>query len=279
MELLERYAPLIIGVAVVLILLKVGLKELEARMGGHTWLRWVVFAVRVVLGLVLAYALSGILRWLTSLEGPAAIAGQMGAIISLILGWHAIYLLVGLTRDVADGKPDKDAMKGALWIPALLPVGFVAAWGLIQQAFSGPPDLGTGLVAAIMAVHTVAYCVMITKVALKPSKHPKAWRWFCVPVNLLGGLVAAVLVAYVDNVLSDHLPAGLMAALRIIFGTLGVAFILKALADIADRQPDQHVRRALLAGVPLVYLLGSGAIAWISDSATSGVGLLPGVSA
>lgn len=279
MDLITKYMTLILGVSVVIIIIKVGLKPLQPKMANATWLRWTVFAVYVLLGMVLGLAMAGVMRWAVSLQGPAAIGGQLGAIVSLVLGWHAILMLVRLIRDVADGKPDKEAMQGALWIPALLPAGFAAAWGLIEKSFSGPPNLGTGLVAAIMAAHTIAYCVMITKAALKPSKHLKWWKWFCVPVNLVGGLVAVALIVYVDNALSDHVPGQVMFGLRLILGAVGVGLFLRALYDIADKQPDEYVRRALLVGLPLVYLWGSGFVQWISTTATSGADLIPGVSA
>ena|SRR5690242_2766422 len=232
---------------------------------------WGAFIVTVGCGLVLGYALHGVVAWLVGLGGLfGGVIGSVGALIALAFGWHAVYLAVALIRDVADQRPDEDARKAALWIPTFLPAGWSAVLGIAEH----PRGIGTGLVAAIMAGITVVYVMKIVKAALASKNHRKAWSWFLVPITLLAGLVMIPLVAYIDGFGAEYLPGPVMLIARLVLGAMGIALLIGAIADVCDHVPDAYMRTFLVAGVPLLFVYGALIVAHISSGASSGFALL-----
>lgn len=280
MDFLKDPTNMIIGVGVVIILLTVGRKPHLKLMHGNAGAKWTAFSVSTFCGLVLGFALKGVVSWLTSLKGAGALPGSIGAIAALTLGWWAIYMLVGMIRDLADKEPDKEAQQAALWVPTLIQGG----WGAVTGLISSPMGIGRGLTAAIMAAITLVACFKINGAALKTKNHRAQWNWFAAAVSVLAGLVGIALLAYIDDVLADYLSGKVMFGVRILGGTLGIAFGIAALVDwfqkdpqTKKRTPDEHVRRFGYAGIPLLYLLGSASIAWLFSSANSGLDGVTGV--
>lgn len=271
MQWINTHLMEITGVLSVAILLGVGRAKILPAVKAVRWLMWVAWAVTVVCGLILGWALHGLVTWLTTLTGPFASAvGSVGALTAFILGWHGVYLLVALIRDVADKTPDEDARKAALWIPTFLPAGFSAVWGVVSH----PQGLGTGLAAAVMAVITIVYAHRIIKAALQGRTAAIGWKWFAAFVCLLVGIVMIPLVLYIDGVAAAHLPSLWLAAARILAGVFGVALLIAALVDIKDKQPDRFVRAFLRFGLPVLFLFGGLAYGFVSDGASNGSQLL-----
>lgn len=272
MNFLDNPWVLVAGVGVAIALHVIGVKALAPKTSQHPAALWTAFAVEAIAGLVLGVALYRVMSWLTSLSGAGAVLGAIGSIIALTLGWQAVKMLVAMFRDLADGKPDAEARKAALWVPTLIPAGWAAVVGLV----SNPRGLGGGIVAAIMGAITLGYCFSIIKEALKSKKHQKAWLWFAAAVSLLAGLVLITLIAYIDDALSNWLSGGAMGSLRVIGGAIGAALGVAAIADFVDKRPDEHVRRFAMFGLPLLYLFGSLMAAWLGDNASSGLDLISG---
>lgn len=261
----------------VIIMLTVGRAQLLPAVRNSTPLLWLAFVVTVACGLVLGWALSDVVSWLTHLSGGAgAVLGSIGALIALTLGWHAAYLLVALIRDVADKKPDEEARKAALWVPLFLPAGWSGVWGIVSH----PRGLGTGVVAAVMAGITIRYVHRIVKAALAGKTGKKAWQWFAAAVCLLGGLVMIPLVTYVDTQAShwSALPAWGLTMARIVLGAVGLALLIAACVDIKDRVPDEAVRAFLSYGFPVLTLFGLLAVGYFGGHAHDGLQILTGVS-
>lgn len=270
MHWIETYHLQIAAVVAVIILLTVGRAPLLTVAGNSAVLLWLAFTVTIVCGLVLGYALSGIVAWLTHLSGiGGAVIGSVGAVVALWMGWHAVGLVVALIRDVADRKPDGDARTAALWVPTLLPAGWSAVWGIV----SNPRGLGTGITAAVMAGITIFYAHRVVKAALAGKSMRKAWRWFAAAVCLLAGLVMIPLLAYVDAQATGWraLPAWGLTLARIALGAFGFALLVAAAIDIKDKVPDKQVRAFLRFGLPVLVLFG--ALAWGYLSGDGGTGL------
>ncbi len=274
MQFIQNNQAQIIALFVVVILLAVGRKPLLGKTRGSKPLMWVAFAVTALCGLILGFALRGVMAWLIGLDGVAGLAiGAVGALVACWAGWHAVGMLVDLIRDVADQTPDEDARKAALWIPTLLPAGAQAVWSIVTN----PRGLGTAITAIIMAAITVAYVGIVNKKALQGRTAAKAWKWFAAVVSLLGGLVAVPLVLYLDGWLGQIAPAWQTGA-RVITGTVGVALGVAAVVDIADKVPDQHVRNFLRFGLPTLIAFGAVAVGFITSGATNGGEVLNGVA-
>jgi hypothetical protein len=272
---ITNHLPEITAVIGVIILLNVGRSKVLPKIRGshHPGIAlWITFAVTVVCGLMLGYALHGVISWMTHLHGGGSFFAYVGSIIAMILGWQSVLMLVALVRDLADGRPDEDARRAALLLPMFLPAGWAAVSGLISQ----PQHLGAGLVAAIMATITLVYVHRINGAALSGTNHRNAWKWFLVPVNILAGLVMIPLILFVDATLGHHIPGQYMAALRILGGLTGVGLWIAAVADITDRMPDKYVRAALAYGLPLLFLFGSLAVTVVHGGAGNGLQLLLG---
>lgn len=232
---------------------------------------WTAFVITVICGAVLGYALIGVTTYLTGLPGLfGGVVGSVGALVALTLGWHSMYLLVALARDLADKRPDEEARKAALWLPTFLPAGWTAVVGVVTH----PRGLGTGVVAAIMAGITLVYSVRIVKAALAAKEHSRFWRWFCVPVTALAGAVLIPLVAYADGVVAGMVSPGVLLIVRIVVGALGLALAVRAIADLCDHIPDQHVRNFLTYGVPVLFVYGALIVTHFSSGASTGFDLL-----
>lgn len=274
MEFIQNNQAQIIGLLAVVVLLSVGRKPLLGKTRGSKPVMWVAFAVTALCGLILGFALRGLMAWLIGLDGIAGLAlGSIGALVACWAGWHAVGMVVDLIRDVADQTPDEDARRAALWIPTLLPAGAQAVWSIVTN----PRGLGTAIAAVIMAGITVVYVGVINKKALQGKTASKAWKWFAALVSLLGGLVAVPLVLYLDGWLGQIAPTWQTGA-RILAGTAGVALGIAAVADIADKQPDKHVRAFLRFGLPTLIAFGAVAVGFITSGATNGGEVLNGVA-
>jgi len=252
----------------VLIVLTVGRAKILPAVRQSALLLWVAFIVTAICGLVLCWALIGVVAWATSLTGSigGVIAG-VGGIIALWLGWHALALLVPLIRDVADKVPDEDARKAALWVPTMLPAGWQAVWAILSH----PRSLGAGATAAVMAAITVVYAHRIVKAALAGKTARKAWKWFASAVSLFAGVVTIPLVAFADGMAVHYLPPWAVLMVRIVLGALGVALLVAALVDIKDKIPDAGVRAFLAYGLPLLVLFGSLFVGLVSQHAHDGL--------
>ncbi len=263
-----------IGAALLaLMIISVAVKPLLSKVRQHTWLMWIAFVARAAAGLLLGYALFGVMSWLTGLRGAGAILGSIGAIIAVAVGWHAIKMSVAMIRDLADRVPDEDARAAATWIPVLAPAGFQAAWGIVTN----PNGLGTGVVAAIMAGISVFYTFSITKAALSSKDHKTAWKWFAALVCLLGGLVLTPLMLFVDGMLAERFPE-YIAWIRAGLGVLGLCLAIAALVDVADKVPDKYARTFLRLGLPVLLAFGALGIAALMSGVSNGAELLTGVA-
>ncbi len=245
---------------------------------GKKFARWATFIIKVVAGLCLAVGLVPVVTWLTGLGGGggfAAVVGNLGAIITLALGWHGVAMSISMARDLADGTPDEEARKGALWIPTILPAGGAAVVALVQN----PQGLGQGITAAVMALITIMYVFMIVKRALAAQKHQTFWLWFAFVISIVGGLVMVPLIAYVDTVIvQGFLPSAFHTPVRIIAGVLGLCSLLAGAWDIVcDGVPNKLARNAATFGLGLTFVFGGVAIATISGNATDGAAFLNGV--
>lgn len=287
MNTIAQHAPQIGAIAGVIVLLTVGASRLIPGAKGSAPLMWVAWTVYAICGLVLGWALAFVVTWLTS-GGPGAkgVIGSIFAIPAVLFGWHAVYLLVGMIRDLADRKPDEDARKAALWVPTLLPGGIQA----VVATISHPQGVVTGVIAAVIAMITVVYAHRIVGAALsgsgdKPAKgrtaRQNAWCWFAAAVCFLGGLMTLPLVLYTDVVVSHIIPpgqVGLLVASRFLLGVVGVALLIAAVSDMKDRVPDQHVRRFLSYGLPFLLAFGGIAInTGISTASNGGQNLIGSV--
>ncbi len=264
----------ILGLLVVAILLTVGRKPLLGKTRGNKPLMWLAFAVTTICGLILGWALAGVMGWVVNLDNLAgATLGPVGALAAVWAGWHAVAMLVDLIRDVADQTPDEDARRAALWIPTLLPAGATAVWGIVTN----PRGLGTGLAAAAMAAITAAYVGVIIRKALAGKAGSKPWKWFAAIVSLLGGLVLTPLVLYVDGWLGGF-GGQWQTGARLLAGVLGLSLGVAAAVDIADKVPDRYVRAFLRFGLPMVLAFGAVAVGFITSGATNGGDILTGVA-
>jgi hypothetical protein len=263
----------LVALLAVAIILTVGRSKILPSVKRHSWLMWVAWIVTGACGLVLGWALFGLVRWATALGSVAgSTLGAVGSLIALWLGWHGVYLVVAMIRDLADKTPDEDARKAALWVPTFLPAGIAGVWGVVSH----PTGLGTGLTAAVMAAITIVYTSRIMKAVLEGKTAVKAWKWFAAAVCLLSGLVTIPLVAYVNTFAAAHLPSKWMAGIAILEGVFGIALLLAALKDIADKIPDAYVRAFLRIGVPMLVVSGAVAVAFATNHISDGTGILTG---
>ena len=262
------------AIAAVVILLTVGAGNIVKASKGKAELLWTAFVVYVASGLVLGWALAGVMRWALSLGGRGSALAIIVAVFAVWTGWHAVYLLVAMIRDVADKRPDEDARKAALWVPTLLPVGGQAVWSTVTNPTGG--GAVTTVAAALMLGVTVLYVHRIVHASLQGKSNRKAWNWFAAAVCLLAGVISIPLVMYLDGVAARALPGDWLIALRILSGVLGAALGVAAVKDISDKVPDAAVRAFLRFGLPLVIVFGSVAIATMAGYATNGGEILIG---
>lgn len=266
---------LVIGV---IIFLTVGRKPALARVREHKFLLWLAFLVTVFCGLILGWALRDVASWVTSLPGGfGGVVASVGAVIAVIIGWWSINMAVDLVRDLADGVPDDDARKAALWIPTLAPAGFTAAWSIVMN----PRGIGTGITAVIIAVVTTVFLHKTIRSALSSEKHKLFWKWFASAVALLAGLIMLPLYAYGDTLAGDYLPGDWARNLRIVVGILAAALLVAAIVDAWPRKdpeskkqgdkkkviPDGGVRTFLAYGLPALIMFGGIGINAASDAA------------
>lgn len=264
-----------------IVLIVVGRGPLLPYARKQPWLMWVAFAISIIAGLVLGYALFGIMGWLTGLPAKMG-AGFSGAAVGFVtntiavvvaaVGWASINMITALVRDVADGRPDEDARRAALWVPTMAPAGLGAAWGVA----SNPGGIGSDVTALLIAAVTVLYCVKICKTMLAAHKAPKMWKWLAAVVSALAGVVLIPLVAYADTRLAGVLDPQMLLGVRIIVGVVGVALAVAMLVDIADRVPDKYARVFLTAGVPMLAVCGMVAVSAIASGGASGGEILFG---
>jgi hypothetical protein len=273
MNWITTYQWQIAMILAVAVILGVGRKAILPAVKSSTPLLWVAFAVTAFCGLILGWALFGVMVWATSLPGLAgATIGSVGAIIALWVGWHAALMIVDLARDVVDKRPDEDARKAALWVPTLLPAGFGAVWGVV----SNPRGIGSGITAAIMAAITIVYAHRMVKSALAGRTGAKAWRWFATLPMLLAGIVMIPLLVFLDAQAAAFLPTPFVVIGRVVLGAAGIALAIAALKDMKDKVPDEKVRAFLAYGIPVLFLFGALTISALSDRAETGLTVLTG---
>ncbi|MET0416628.1 MAG: hypothetical protein ABW022_11475 [Actinoplanes sp.] len=269
---------LILGVIVLLVF---GRNKILPRVQENKFILWLAWLVTVICGLVLGWALHDVAAWVTSLPGTlGGVVASIGAVLAVIAGWWAISMAVTMIRDIADGVPDGDARKAALWIPTLAPAGLSAAWGIVTN----PRGIGTGITAAVIAVVSLAFLHKIVKAALAGKKGETLWKWFAVAVCLLAGLLMIPLLAYGDAQAQRHLPGEWPTALRILVGVTGLALLVWAICDAIPKKkqgekhmvPDEGVRAFLTFGLPALFLCGAIAVGQISDAATEQGNILIG---
>jgi hypothetical protein len=243
--------------------------------GSHA--RWTSFIIYILSGLALAVAAIPTIKWLVAFGGRAglaAVVGNLTAIVTLALGWHAVAMIVSMIRDLADKTPDHEARTAALWVPTFLPIGGAAVMQLVQN----PQGIGQGITAAIMGVVTLIYTGMIVKRVDAARNHKNKWNWFAFVVLLIGGLVIIPMVAYADTALISQLPGAFKALTRVALGLAGAGLVVAGIADIwVDRVPDAYARNAAKFGIALVFVFGGLGIAALTGSASTGAGFLNGV--
>jgi hypothetical protein len=271
----------LVGVLAVVILLTLGRKPLVERSGESKFLLWLAFVVTAICGLTLGWALHDLAAWVTGLPGTlGGVVASIGAVLAIIAGWWSIELLVKLIRDVADGVPDDDARKAALWVPTLAPAGLTAAWGIVQN----PRGIGTGITAAVIALVSLIFLRKTVKSALAAKKHEIPWKWFAVAVCVLAGLLMIPLLAYADSQVARHASGDVSTAFRVVVGVVGVALLIAAVADAWPKKakgektivPDGGVRTFAVLGVPALFLCGALAVGFVSDHATEQGNVLVG---
>lgn len=269
----NNYWPQLTGIAVVMILIW-GRNKLLPGVSRSKVLLWIAFVVTAVCGLVLAWALFDLMGWLTSLPGLfGGIVGSVGAIVAVAAGWGAIAMLVDMIRDLADGVPDGQARRAALLVPVFLPAGVQAVYGII----SNPRGIGTGLAAAIIAVISIIAVWRIVKAALAAKKGGTWWLWFAAGACLFAGVLMIPLLAYIDTLVAQYMPAPWPTIFRILGGAAGLTLLIAALVDIfKDRKPDGHVRRFLSYGLPALIVFGAVAVSFVAGNAESGSQILIG---
>lgn len=250
----------------------------SAKEHGKKFARWAAFAIMVIAGLCLAVGMVPVVGWLTGLGsagGFGAAVGNIGAIIALAFGWHGVAMAISVARDLADGVPDEEARKGALWIPTLLPAGATAVVGILQN----PQGLGRGITAAIMGLITLVYVFMIVKRGLAAQKHEVFWKWFAFVISIVGGLVMVPLIAYMDTaIVQGFLPGAFQTWVRVVAGVFGLTTLIAGAVDIVcDGAPDKYARAAATYGLGLTFVFGSLAVAAVSGNATDGASFLNGV--
>jgi hypothetical protein len=244
----------------------------SAKERGKKFARWAVFVIMAVAGLALVWGLLPAIRWVT---GGLNFGGfALGGIIALTLGWHGVAMGTSVIRDLADKVPDEEARQGALWGPTMFVGGGAAVIDLAQN----PGGVGSGFSAAVMATITLIYVFMISNRALAAQKHKNGWLWYAFAAMVLGGLVMAPLVAFLDGWLSGVLPGDFVTAIRTIAGMTGVVLIGAAVWDfVCDGVPDKYARIGAVLGVPLAVAFGAIGIAVMTGSATNGAELMSGV--
>lgn len=235
--------------------------------------RWFAFGLSIVAGLLLAVFLIPLMRWIGRLGDLGVIGASVGTIVTVLLGWQAVYLIIAAIRDLLDKTPDAEARKAARWVPTFLPVGGTAIFTLVSNPRVDGFGLGVSvLTAAIVSAITMGFTFRIFK-ALDLSKNGRnGWKWFAAVVAFLAGLIHIALVAYLDGVLANFIPGGWMAALRIVLGGAGIFLAVAGIRDfLQDGLPDRYVRNAGVFGVPLLSLFFSLAVTALTDNANSGI--------
>lgn len=272
MEFIKQYQLQIVGLLAVAIFLSLGRKPLLTKAKGDKFLLWLAWAITAVCGLILGWALVGVVQWLTSRPGTVGgVVASLGGALALAFGWYAVRMVVDLIRDLMDGRPDDEARRAALWIPTLLPAGWTAVWTVV----SNPRGLGTALTAVVMAVITIVGANATMNAALKAQRGKTFWLWFASAVCLLAGLVTIPLVLYVDGWVARTAPEWLLA-FRIIGGSAGIAWLIGAMVDLRDKKPDMLARSFLRFGLPLLFAFGAVAFSFVTGGASDGAQILNG---
>lgn len=254
-------------------LLVLGRNKILPRAGENKFILWLAWIVTALCGLVLGWALHDVMQWVTGL--PTTLGGvvaSIGAVIAVIAGWASISMLVAMIRDLADGVPDGDARKAALWFPTLSVAGFSAAWGIVQN----PRGIGTGITAAVIALISIVFLRKIVGAALKGKKGESAWKWFAVLVCALTGVLMIPLLAYGDVMAQRYLPGNWPTGLRILAGAAGLGLLIAAIVDLVPKKkqgeqrmvPDEGVRAFCTFGIPVLVLFGALAFGAVTDAAS-----------
>jgi hypothetical protein len=238
--------------------------------------RWFAFVLSLIAGLLLAVFLIPLTAWVGKLGGLGVVAASVGTVITVLMGWQAVYLIIAAIRDLMDKTPDEEARKAARWVPTFLPAGGSAVATLVSNPRASGFGLGVSvLTAAIVSAITVAYTLKICKAVDAAKAGKSGWKWFAAAICFLAGVVHIALITYLDGIVADFIPGAYMAGLRILLGAAGLGLLIAGFVDyFKDGVPDQYVRRAGWIGIPLVTLFASAAISAISDNANSTMQLL-----
>jgi hypothetical protein len=265
----------------VIVLLVFGRNKILPRVQENKFILWLAWIVTALCGLVLGWALSGVAIWVTGLPTTfGGVVASLGAVLAVIFGWWSISMLVEMFRDLADGVPDGDARKAALWVPTLAPAGMAAAWGIVTN----PRGIGTGITAAIIALISIVFLRKIVKAALAGKKGEVVWKWVAVAVCALAGVLMIPLLAFADSLSQKYLPGDWPTGIRIVLGFLGLGLLIWAIVDLVPKKekgekrmnPDEGVRTFLTYGLPVLVLFGALAFGAITDAATEQGNILVG---
>lgn len=272
-------SPVTITALIVGLIVMAGAKAFEGPIRGGKYgsaSRWFAFGMSLLAGLLIAVFTIPLMLWIGKLGGLGVVAASIGTIITVLLGWQAVYLIIAAIRDLADKTPDEEARKAARWVPTFLPVGGTAIATLVSHPRADGFGLGVNLLtSAIVSAITVGYTFKIFKACDLGKNAKKGWKWFCAIAAGLAGCIHVALINYLDGVLADLVPGAWMNGIRVIAGVAGLVFLVCGLVDFfKDGEPDKYVRRAGVFGIPLVTLFFSLGVALISDSAHSTIQFL-----
>jgi hypothetical protein len=271
--------PVVIGCLIAGLIIMAGAKAFEGPIKGGkhgSAARWFAFGMNAVAGLLLAVFMIPLMLWVGKLGGLGVVAASIGTVITVVLGWQAVYYIIAAAVDLMDKTPDEQARKAARWVPTFLPVGGTAVVSLVTHPRADGFGLGVNvLTAAIVSAITMSYSFRIFKECARAKNGKVGWKWFAAGVAFLAGFIHVALVNYLDGILADFIPSAWMNVIRALLGLTGLVLMVCALVDIfKDHEPDQYVRRAGVFGIPLITLFFSLGVALISDHANSTIQFL-----
>lgn len=272
----DLISPVTITSLIVGMIFMAGAKAFEGPIKGGKFSsasRWFAFGLSLVAGLLLAVFLIPLMRWIGQLGDLGIVAASVGTIVTVLLGWQAVYLIIAAIRDLMDKTPDEEARKAARWVPTFLPVGGTAIFTLVSNPRADGFGLGVSvLTAAIVSAITMGYTFKIFGAVDLGRNGKNGWKWFAAAVAFLAGFIHVALILYIDGILAGFVPGAWMNGMRVIAGVTGLVLFLCALVDIfKDGLPDKFVRRAGVFGVPLITLFYSLGVAVISENANSAI--------
>lgn len=272
-------SPITIGALIAGLMAMTAAKVFEGPIKGGKYgsaARWFAFGLSLVAGLLLAAFLIPLMLWVGKLGSWGVVAAGIGTIVTVLLGWQAVYLVIAAIRDLMDKTPDEEARKAARWVPTFLPVGGTAIVSLVSNPRADGFGLGVNvLTAVIVSAITMGYTFKIFKAVDLGKNGKNGWKWFAMVIAFLAGFIHIALFTYADGLLANFIPGVWMNVLRAVLGFAGLLLFIVGLHDIfKDGLPDKFVRRAGVFGVPLVTLFFSLGVSLLSENANSTIQLL-----